>query len=155
MVVIVLALAMMRGAGGEVALGRGAEADDQRRLDLSMGGLDDLDCLGQMLGDLGLDARAAGLGDEMNSMLDQLADPESGLSRRWDQEHDRHVTNQLLEQIRHRVEPTTWEAFRRGALLGQTPAEAEAALGVTVNVIFISRSRVLSRLREEGAGLID
>jgi RNA polymerase sigma-70 factor (ECF subfamily) len=97
----------------------------------------------------------AGLGDEVNDLLEQLADPESGLSRQWDQEHDRHVTNQLLEQIRHRFEPTTWEAFRRVALLGQAPADVAAELGVTVNAVFISRSRVLSRLREEGAGLID
>lgn len=97
----------------------------------------------------------AGLGDEANDLLEQLADPESGLSRQWDQEHDRHVTSQLLEQIRPRFEATTWEAFRRVALLGEAPATVAEALGVTVNVVFISRSRVLSRLREEGAGLID
>src|SRR5262245_10020181 len=54
----------------------------------------------------------AGLGDDVNAMLDQLEDPESGLSRQWDQEHDQHVTRLLLEQIRDRFETTTWEAFR-------------------------------------------
>ncbi|MGL4550119.1 MAG: RNA polymerase sigma factor [Gemmataceae bacterium] len=97
----------------------------------------------------------AGLGDDVNALIDQLEDPESGLSRQWDVEHDRHVTGQLLEQIRGRFEPTTWEAFHRVALLGEPAADVAAALGVSVNVVFISRSRVLSRLRQEGAGLID
>jgi RNA polymerase sigma-70 factor (ECF subfamily) len=96
-----------------------------------------------------------GAGSAMQEMLEQLEGPDSGLSRQWDQEHDQHVTRQLLEQIRPRFEAGTWEAFRRTSLLGETPADVAAALGITVNAVFIARSRVLARLREEGAGLID
>jgi RNA polymerase sigma-70 factor (ECF subfamily) len=88
-------------------------------------------------------------------LLDALEDPGSDLSRLWDEEHDRHVTQRLLEMIRPRFEAKTWEAFRRVALEGE-PAEAvAAALGLTANAVFIAKSRVLARLREEGAGLID
>ena len=91
----------------------------------------------------------------MRDLLEQLADPDSGLSKAWEHEHDQHVTRKLLDLIRPRFEPTTWEAFRRFALDGK-PAEAVASeLGLTVNAVFIAKSRVLSRLRQEGAGLID
>lgn len=88
-------------------------------------------------------------------VLDQLADPHSGLSKQWDLEHDRHVTQQLLEMIQPHFEPTTWTAFRRVALDGSAPDAVAAELGLSVNAVFIAKSRVLNRLRQEGAGLID
>ena len=100
--------------------------------------------------------RPVATGDtEFQKMLDELADPESGLSRLWDQEHDQHVTQRLLEMIRPKFEPKTWRAFQRVALDGATPDETAAELGLSVNAVFIAKSRVLARLREEGQGLID
>jgi RNA polymerase sigma-70 factor (ECF subfamily) len=98
--------------------------------------------------------RATGASD-FRETLEQLEDPDSSLSRQWEQEHDRHVARQLLEQIRPRFEATTWEAFRRFALLGEPAEQVAASLGVTANAVFIAKSRVLGRLREEGAGLLD
>src|SRR5437868_2432250 len=63
---------------------------------------------------------AVGTGD-FQEVLDQLADPNSGLSRQWEREHDQHVTQRLLEMIRPHFEPTTWRAFQRVALEGATP----------------------------------
>jgi RNA polymerase sigma-70 factor, ECF subfamily len=92
---------------------------------------------------------------DFEGVLDQLADDASALSREWDREHDLHVTRRLLELIRPHFEPSTWAAFRRFALDG-APADAVAAeLGMTVNAVFIAKSRVLSRLRREAAGLLD
>lgn len=87
--------------------------------------------------------------------LEQLEDPASGLSRQWDEEHDRHVFQRLLALVQPQFEPATWEAFRRVALDGQSPDDVAAGLGITVNAVFIAKSRVLRRLRDEGAGLID
>ena len=101
-------------------------------------------------------SRPKATGDsEFAQMLDQMEDPDSGLSALWDVEHDRHITARLLEMIRPFFEDTTWRAFRRVALDGATPDEVAAELGVTVNAVFIAKSRVLSRLRQEGEGLID
>lgn len=100
--------------------------------------------------------KAQGTGDsDVQALLEQLSDPDSGLSKQWDLEHDRHVTQRLLEIIRPQFEDRSWEAFRRVALDGETPAEVAAALGLTVNAVFIAKSRVLSKLRQEGKGLID
>jgi RNA polymerase sigma factor (sigma-70 family) len=94
-------------------------------------------------------------GSDFGGYLDQLEDPDHPLSREWDREHDLYVTRRLLESIQKQFEPSTWQAFRRVALDGETPAKVAADLGVTVNVVFIAKSRVLARLREEAAGLID
>lgn len=93
--------------------------------------------------------------NQMAELVQQLEDPHSGLSKMWDQEHDRHVTQRLLEMIRPEFTEKTWLAFQRFALQNE-PAESVAAdLQITVNAVFIAKSRVLSALRREGAGLLE
>jgi RNA polymerase sigma-70 factor (ECF subfamily) len=100
--------------------------------------------------------RPAATGDSnLLQMLDQLEDPNSGPSRQWDLEHDRHVTQRLFELIKPQFETKTWQAFQRVALDGASPDVVAAELGISVNAVFIAKSRVLARLRQEGAGLID
>lgn len=87
--------------------------------------------------------------------VDQLEDDKSGLSQLWDDEHNRHVVGKLLDQIRSQVAPNTWLAFYRVSLEGKAEEVVAAELGLTVNAVFIAKSRVLNRLRQEGRGLID
>lgn len=91
---------------------------------------------------------------EFLQTLDQLEDPNSGLSREWDREHDQHVTQRLLEMIRPQFEGKTWQAFRRVTLDGAAPDDVAAELGITVNAVFIAKSRILSRLRQEAGELL-
>jgi len=88
-------------------------------------------------------------------MLDQLQDPDSHLSHLWDQEHDRHIVRRLLAMIEPQFAPSTWQAFRRVVLEGARADAVAAELGITVNAVFIAKSRVLQRLREEGRVLLD
>lgn len=92
---------------------------------------------------------------DFQAMLEQLADSNSGLSRQWDEEHDRYVTQQLLESLRPSFHETTWRAFQGVAVEGRPPHEVAAELGLTVNAVFIAKSRVVTRLREEARGLLD
>lgn len=94
-------------------------------------------------------------GAEVQNLLDQLADPNSGLTQAWDLEHDRFVTQQLLARLRSEFEPATWRAFERVALDGATAAEVAKELNLTTNAVFIAKSRILARLRQESRGLID
>jgi len=87
--------------------------------------------------------------------LAQLADPASGLSRQWDAEHDRHVAHKLLDVVEPEVSAPTWAAFRRRGVAGERAAAVAAALGTTVNAVLLAKSRVLKRLREEAAELIE
>jgi RNA polymerase sigma-70 factor (ECF subfamily) len=92
---------------------------------------------------------------DTNQMLEDLADPDSGLSRLWDEEHDRHVLGRLLELIRDEFTRPTWEAFLRVTLQGKDEEEVAAELGLSVHAVFVAKSRVLCRLRREAEGLLD
>jgi len=61
-----------------------------------------------------------------DSVLDELADPDSSLSHQWDQEHDRHILHALFRLVRPEFTASTWRAFQRTALDG-TPARTAAA----------------------------
>jgi RNA polymerase sigma-70 factor (ECF subfamily) len=98
---------------------------------------------------------AAAGGTSWAERLERLVDDNSDASREWNLEHDRHVMAQLLEQVRPRFEPKTWEAFRRQVFDGQRADAVAAELGMSLNSVYVARSRVLSTLRREAAGLID
>lgn len=87
--------------------------------------------------------------------LEQLEDPTSGLSQLWDREHDRHIMARLLEQIEPQVTPATWQAFRQVVLEGKDEASVAKEIGISVNAVFIAKSRVLARLRREADGLVE
>ena len=93
-------------------------------------------------------------GPDPDPFLRQLEDPHSELSRQWDREHDEHVLRQAMELIEPEFKPATWQAFRRLALDEAEPENVAAELGLTVNAVFIAKSRVMRRLREEIEGLV-
>jgi RNA polymerase sigma-70 factor (ECF subfamily) len=97
----------------------------------------------------------AGGDPSLEEALDLLEAPDSDLSRRWDQEHDRHVVRRLLELIEPEFEPATWRAFRMVVLESKTTRETAAALSLSPNAVRIAKSRVLARFRQEIDGLID
>jgi RNA polymerase sigma-70 factor (ECF subfamily) len=99
--------------------------------------------------------RPQALGEAGEEMLAQLEQPDSALSRRWDQDHDRHVLARLLELLEPEFTTSTWQAFRRSALEGRDVAVVADELGLTSNAVCVARSRVLRRLREEARGLLD
>jgi RNA polymerase sigma-70 factor (ECF subfamily) len=91
----------------------------------------------------------------LTDWLDQLSDPDSGLSRQWDQEHDRQLARQLLAAIQGEFNATTWRTFHMLVLEEVPAAEVARAVGVTLNAVYIAKSRVLARLRAELRGLMD
>jgi RNA polymerase sigma factor (sigma-70 family) len=94
-------------------------------------------------------------GSTWAEQLEQLSDESSNVSREWNLEHDRHVMARLLESVRPRFEPKTWEAFHRQMFGGQRADSVAAELGIPLNSVYVARSRVLSALRREAAGLVD
>jgi DNA-directed RNA polymerase specialized sigma24 family protein len=51
-------------------------------------------------------------------------------------------------------EPKTMRAFRRVALEGVSPREVAGELGMSVGAVYMAKSTVLHRLRQEAQGLI-
>jgi RNA polymerase sigma-70 factor (ECF subfamily) len=98
---------------------------------------------------------AAPGGSAVLEMADRLEDHDSELARQWDEEHDRYVLRCLLDMVQLEFEPATVQAFRRLALEGAPAALVAAELGMTVGAVYVAKSRVLKRIREEAEGLID
>ena len=94
-------------------------------------------------------------GSDVQLRLAQLDDPSSEMSQLWNQQHDLHVAQQLLQQVEPDFTAQTWAAFTRVAIDGQRADAVAVELGISTNAVFIAKSRVLSRLRREAAGLID
>jgi RNA polymerase sigma-70 factor (ECF subfamily) len=88
-------------------------------------------------------------------LVDELAHNDSELSQRWDRDHDAHVLRSLLEDLGGEFEPTTLLAFRRLTLEGATPQQVSEETGMTVGALYVVKSRVLRRLRQEAADLLD
>ena len=61
----------------------------------------------------------------------------------------------MLDLVGEEFEPATLQAFRRLTLDGVSGAEAAQELGLTVPAVYMAKSRVLKRIRQEAEGLID
>lgn len=92
---------------------------------------------------------------KMARVLQELADPASDLSRYWDEEHDAYLLARLLTKVEDEFRPNTFNAFQRLAIKNESVDEVAADLGITVNAAFVARSKVLKRLRQIAAGMID
>jgi RNA polymerase sigma-70 factor (ECF subfamily) len=89
------------------------------------------------------------------ALLRQIEDPDSNLNRLWDEEHDRYLLRCLLDMMDLEFEESTVKAFHRLALDGAPGTVVAAELGLSVGAVYVARSRVLKRLREEAEGLLD
>lgn len=69
-------------------------------------------------------------------------------------EDDALVYRQIVQFIRNEFSDRDWAAFYRVVVDGLSAGEVAEELGVTTNVVYLARSRVLRRVREEFAGLI-
>ncbi|HKB36348.1 MAG TPA: sigma-70 family RNA polymerase sigma factor, partial [Gemmataceae bacterium] len=92
---------------------------------------------------------------DFQSWLDELESQDSALSRLWDREHDEHVVASLLRTVQGDFAPVTWQAFRRHVQEGEPAGRVAEALGLSLNSVLLAKSRVLKRLRQEAAGLVD
>ena len=98
--------------------------------------------------------RPTATGDsDFQRRLDELESPNSALSKRWDCEHDRHVLESLMRRVH--FDAVTLQAFRRHALEGEPAAHVAEELCLSLNSVLLAKSRVLKRLRQELAGLVE
>lgn len=70
-------------------------------------------------------------------------------------EYRNQLVRQALEIMQVEFEPATWQACWESVVSGRPAAEIAAGLGVSVDVVYGAKSRVLRRLRQELAGLLD
>ena len=73
----------------------------------------------------------------------------------WHAEDLNHLTRRALELMQRDFEESTWKACWACVVEGQSPAVVARQLGLSVGAVYVARSRVLSRLRQELEGLLD
>jgi RNA polymerase sigma factor (sigma-70 family) len=93
-------------------------------------------------------------GTDFGSYLARLEDPTDDFARGWEREHDLHITRKMLDRIKPDFEERTWRMFARFVLDGLSAEEVAAELGTSPNAVYIAKSRVMARLREEAGGLL-
>jgi RNA polymerase sigma-70 factor (ECF subfamily) len=84
----------------------------------------------------------------------ELADPyqTDGLE---EAEYRQYLASRALRLMQAEFETSTWKAFWEYLVEGRPAAEVARRLGITVNAVYLAKCRVLRRLREELAGLLD
>jgi RNA polymerase sigma-70 factor (ECF subfamily) len=89
-----------------------------------------------------------GTGDSgVKELLEAQPAPED--EAQWDQEYEQRLFSWAAEEVRGAFQETTWRAFWQTAVEGKGPAEVAAALGMSVGAVYIAKSRVLARLKEQ------
>jgi RNA polymerase sigma-70 factor (ECF subfamily) len=83
------------------------------------------------------------IADAVDESADAAAEEEGVLYRR------------AVELIRTEFEPQSWQAFWQVVVDGRSPSDVASDLRTTPNAVYLAKSRVLRRLREEFAELVD
>jgi RNA polymerase sigma factor (sigma-70 family) len=90
---------------------------------------------------------ASGDSAERERLEEQTA-PNDGEAE-WDREYERQLSAFAMERVRGEFQDGTWRAFWMTAVEGKSAREAGAAVGMSVGAVYVAKSRVLARLREE------
>src|SRR5262249_11480033 len=98
--------------------------------------------------------KAAG-GTTAQEVMTQVAEDGPSDSEAGAEEEAGELYRRALDLIRSEFEERTWKAFLMVTVDGRLPADAAAALGTTPGAVYIAKSRVLKRLREEFGDLIE
>lgn len=92
--------------------------------------------------------RPIGTGDSgIDDLLNNQVRDHSSQTAVFDMEYRREIFRWAAAQVRLRVAPKTWQAFRRTSIDGMPVPTVAADLGMTSGAVRIARSRVLGRLR--------
>ncbi len=90
----------------------------------------------------------SGSGDtEVHRWLDQQASDTADQSV-WDWNEKRQVFAWAAESVRSQVNDATWQAFYRTSVQSESVQQVAADLGMREGMIYVARSRVMSRLRQ-------
>jgi RNA polymerase sigma-70 factor (ECF subfamily) len=88
-------------------------------------------------------------GSDARLLLEEQPDPEDQQAAQWDLEYEQRLFAWAAERVRGGFQEPTWQAFWQTAVEGRSSHQVAEALGLSVGAVYIARSRVLARLREE------
>lgn len=93
--------------------------------------------------------RPQGSGDTTtNRLLDNHPQAEDGADT-WEMEYQLRLAAISMERVKGEFQESTWRAFWLTAVEGVAAAEAAKQTGLSAGAVYVAKSRVLARLKEE------
>lgn len=93
--------------------------------------------------------RPRGSGDTTTNRLLDTQPAENDSSDAWELEYQRRIASLAMDRVRHEFQENTWRAFWLTAVEGVAAAEASRQVGMSPGAIYVAKSRILARLKEE------
>lgn len=82
--------------------------------------------------------------------LDSVPDPDDAVAdAEWELEYQRRISAAAMEIVKPEFQANTWKAFWGTAVDGRSAQEVGAELKMSPGAVYVAKSRVLARLREE------
>jgi RNA polymerase sigma-70 factor (ECF subfamily) len=99
---------------------------------------------------LGAGRKAVPVGSNLPGFLENIACPDAAaeLAEHLDEEFRRDLFRQAEQRARERVNPTTWEAYRR-LTEGEPGGEIAESLGMAVANVYNAKQRVIRAIKAE------
>lgn len=72
-----------------------------------------------------------------------------------EREYRQYLTGRALQLLQNEYPDSTWRAFWEYVVHDRPGADVARELGLTVNALYLTKSRVLSRLRQELGGMLE
>ena len=99
--------------------------------------------------------RASGDSDAYERLQAAPAREEDGPDADWEREYQQRLTDRAMDLVKDEFQPATWQAFWGTAVEGKAAAEVGVALKMSPGAVYVAKSRVLARLREEVRKMMD
>jgi len=93
--------------------------------------------------------RPQGSGDTATNQLLNSHPGADDDSDAWELEYQRRLASIAMERIKSEFQDSTWRAFWLTAVEGIAAAEVALQVGISPGAIYVAKSRVLARLKQE------
>ncbi len=99
--------------------------------------------------------RAAGDSDAHERLEAAPARDDEGPDADWEREYQRRLTDRAMDLVKGEFHKATWEAFWGTAVEGKSAGDVGAGLKMSPGAVYVAKSRVLARLRDEVRKMMD
>ena len=93
--------------------------------------------------------RPQGSGDTTTNRLLDAQPDDTNSSDTWELEFQRRLAALAMDRIKSEFQEKTWQAFWLTAVEGQAAADVGRQVGLSPGAIYVAKSRVLARLKDE------
>ena len=88
-------------------------------------------------------------GSSVQELLEAQPDRVDALQEQWDHEYDQRVFSWAVDRVKGSFTEKTWQAFWQVSVEGKNARDVARDVGISVGAVYIAKSRVLARLKEQ------